>query len=239
MPYEPHIRMTMLGVIGTAGEIFSMGIALDRHPRTNAPGAGALWDDLLGAKPNEGVFTAWRDNVTAWFARPETRIRNHAVLKRVKFASIGADGLYTDAPKEYEVNVAGGQVGQPVFPNQVALAVTLGTDGDLGRVKGRVYQPAPGFTLLDSTGAIQNGQEAEPAGSMDQLLTDLGNQPGIDILDLVPVVASQGRRNSNGTIRVPAMNHPIVRVACGRVLDTQRRRRNKLQEARVFQGVDN
>lgn len=238
MAYEPHIRMTMLGKIGaTSGEIFSMGISLGRQDQV--AGSGGLFQDLLNAKPDEGVFTAWRDNVTAWFQRSDTRILGNANLTRVKFASIGADGLYTEAPREYAVNVFGGGVSdqRPAF--QTAVAVTLGTDGDLGRIKGRFYQPVPAVTIDGGTGLMSEADRTAITNSADQLLTDLANQPGLDVLNLGAVVASQGRRTPAGVLRVPPGNHPVVRVGVGRSLDTIRRRRNALPDTKVFQGTGN
>jgi len=173
------------------------------------------------------VWTDLTNDAKAWFARPATAIGTNARLRKVKFASIGADGRYTGAPVEKDAgNITGG--GNSGLPFQVACAVTFHTAGDLNRVKGRIYQPAPALATDNATGLVAVAAVDGVRNSMDTFLEAIGNQPGADVLDLRAVVASQGRRNKDGSMRTAPANHAITAVSCGRTLDTIRRRRNKL-----------
>lgn len=231
MVYVPHWKISMIGRIGGSNgpEMFSMSLALIN--RTNGsmevPGvldpSGDVWDDIA-------------DDCAAWFGRTTTRLHQDAVLKTVKIAPIGANGRYTGAPVERVREVTGGTDLGYRQANQTSYAVTLHTEGDLGRVKGRFYAPLPGL-LFQQDGRIAvetaDGMEA----SAKTFIQALNNQPGIDVLDLVVGVASQGRRNADGSLRVAPRNWPVTEVSVGRVPDVQRRRRNKLSEARTPQSV--
>lgn len=236
MVYVPHIRLSMLGTLGggTQSEIFSMNLSLaqfigdaDTGNRDPDVGLGGVLD--LDNDQRTDIV----DNCVAWFSRPDTLIHPSAVLRTVKMAEIGADGHYTEAPYEAAVNAAGGFGNAGRFPNQIAYAVSLKTRGDLGRVKGRFYVPAPSVALEDD-GTISNAAAEQMEGSAVQFLNDLADEPGIDVLGLQPCVASQGRHNPNGTVRAQPANWRVRDVAVGQVLDTVRRRRSALSEQKDY-----
>lgn len=233
MTYVPHYRVTMSGLLGgTSGsEIFSMGFALAKFEDGLF---GLTAADILD--PNLTVWTDIKNDCVAYFARPDTMIHADAVLTRVKIADIGADGLYRSAPVEFAVSQGGGFSNSGRHPNQVAYAVTLKTNGDLGRVKGRFYVPLPSVAV-DAQGIVSNAVAEQHESSAATFINAINNQPGIDVLDLRMAVASQGRKNKNGTVRVPPANHAVTSVAVGQVLDTVRRRRNKLPESRDYTAV--
>jgi hypothetical protein len=222
--------MTMFGFLGgeTGPEIWSCSIALAKGPEE------ANLSELFNAQPNNTVWTDLSNDCQIWFSRPQSRIKPWARLRGVKFAAIGADGRYTGPPIERDAfNTPGGgsgSLGASSHPYQVALATTFHTSGDLGRLKGRIYQPAPDIPSSGATGQIAIEAADEVRGSMDQFLEAIGNQPGADVLDLRAVVASQGRRNPDGSQRTPPQNVAITGVSVGRVLDTIRSRRNKITD---------
>lgn len=227
MAYVPHLRMSLLGRLGGVNglEQFSCSISLGKRTAIDSP---LLW--VGGLEPNDDVWEDLADDAAAWFGREGTQISDEAVLTSVKFAAIGADGLYTHAPVEKARQVAGFYSAGRV-PNQVARAVTLHTAGDLGRIKGRFYSPLPGMPVgVDGRFAADTIAAAQ--ASDETFIEALNNQPGFDVLDIHVVVASQGRRNKNGTVRLGPGNHKVTGLSVGRVPDTIRRRRNKLQEAR-------
>jgi hypothetical protein len=230
MTYVPHWRLSLLGRMpdATGSEMFSMNISLDRFDD------GGLINPLLD--PNDTVWDDIAQDAADWFGNAATGINSKAHLVSIKVAPIGADGKYTGPPIEREVGQPGGVVGTRM-PNQVARVVTLETGADLGRIKGRFYVPLPTFTIQDDgrwTDTQVNGAEAQDAAFIEAL----GNQPGLDVLDIRVCVASQGRRNQNGTLRLQPANYPVTAVSVGRVPDTQRRRRNKLTEARTSTAID-
>lgn len=221
-----HIRMSLNGTLGTSAEIFSCSLSLKF-------GSPILWEPLGGLAPNDAVWQDLADDAAAfWGGNPS--ISNQAFLKVIKFASIGDDGLY-DAPP-VEIAAPGGTTGTPgggssMPPFQVAAAVTLHTEADLGRVKGRFYLPLPSMSMSFDGRWSQAATETLEA-SVQTFLNNINNQPGLDVLEGHVVVASGGRRNDNGTVKLEQGLHPVVGVSVGRVPDTQRRRRNKLAEAR-------
>lgn len=232
MAYVPHIRMSMIGRLGGAGgpEIFSMNLALAEDG-----GGSPVWDGG-GLGPNDDVWDDLAQDCVAWFARPLTGIHSEAVLQMVKFAFIGADGKYTRAAVERPVNQPGGQGNLQRPPNQVARAVTLHTAGDLNRIKGRFYVPLPAFGIqADGRWLAADADAME--GSDQTFINALNNQPGIDVLDIGVVVASQGRRDQFGALRVQPGNHRVTAVSMGRTPDTIRRRRNALAEGRTSVAV--
>lgn len=231
MTYVPHLRVSMAGTL-PGPEIFSMSLSMafvDVEP----------WENLLQLEPND---TQWDDIVAdcvAFFGRAGTGITTDAVLKTVKIARIGANGLYAAPIVERAANQPGGQSQYDALarkPNQVALAVTLHTDADLGRVKGRFYLPSPYWGVGDD-GRITSANAESTETSVATLLNDLANEPGIDVLNLKPVVASQGRTRNNVQV-LPPGNHEVTGVSVGRTLDTVRRRRNKVPEGRTVTSLD-
>lgn len=240
--WKPHLRLTMSGTLGTSGEIFSCSLSLE-------PNAGT-WQDIVltvldhsSFGPFMGMVEAdgWEDmvaDVVNFWARPASDICAHARLKMVKLAAIGPDGLYAAAPLEAARDVPGANAEAAWAPPfQISRKVTLETDGDLGRIKGGFYLPAPatlGGGNFDSGSGLWAIVSTEAVrGSVVQLLNDLANEPGLDAHDIRPVVASSGRHNKNGTVRLGPTNPEIKRVNIGRRPDVIRRRANKTSEARL------
>lgn len=233
MSFVEHYRVSMIGRLGgvSGPEQFSCNLALARF---NQDDVGIIAPGALD--PNAAVWEDVASDCGDWFAREESRIHPDARLLIVKIAHIGSDGRYMSAPVEIPQSVGGNFDGGGRHPNQVAYAVSLRTAGDLGRVKGRFYAPLPSVAV-DVDGTISETVAEIMEGSARTLINALNNQPGLDVLDLNVAVASQGRRNKNGTMRVPPRNHRVTGVGVGRVLDTQRRRRNKLAESRDWSAL--
>lgn len=242
MTFEPHLKLTWGGSLGTSGEIWSCSLGLKPH---TGPWQSIVTGGLqLAALTNYLVdfqSTSWEDmhaDVQSFMTRAATRGTANARLKYVKLAAIGADGLYAAAPLEasYDSPCGVSDVAyQP--PYQIARKVTLETDGDMGRIKGGFYLPAPqlasgfGFDAASDLWDVSTVEEVR--GSVVQFLNDLANEPGLDDQDLRPIVASQGRHNKNGTVRLGPSNPEVARVNIGRRVDVIRRRANKRTEARV------
>lgn len=224
--YESHLRVTMSGTL-PGGEIFSMGVAM-----ANPVAADDAITQWIGLGPNANVHTDIANDCAAFFSRGTTGILASARLKRVVIAPIGNDGRYSGVAAERLVDVPGGVAIADTAqrtPNAQALAVTLHTEGDLNRVKGRFYLPTPGFYIQDD-GRLSQADVNACLSSSETFLEALANQPGYDILNLVPVVASSGRRNKDGSVRLGPNNYRVTAVSVGRVPDVVRRRRNKQLE---------
>lgn len=228
MTFVPHTRMTMLGTL-PGPEIFSMSLSLAD------PGQAGDYEGFLTKllSPNDAVWTDLADDCQAFFLA--SRASTSAVLKTVKFAPIGPDGKYAGPSVERIIGGTTGQPGgggtSPKYPNQIACAMTLHSASDLGRVKGRFYLPVPVVTL-GSDGRFDETVRDEMETGLGVFIDNLNNQPGLDVLGIRVVVASQGRRNKDGSVRLAPGNHNVTQVSVGRTLDTIRRRRNKLTEYR-------
>jgi hypothetical protein len=229
MTFVPHYRVSCIGRLGEVlgPEQFSFGFALDNVD----PQIG----DVPGLNPNDAVWTDVANDCAAYFSHADTGIHEDAVLTMVKIAHIGADGKYLSAPVEKPVNAQGaGALRRP--SNSTALAVTLKTNGDLGRVKGRFYLPLPEW-VVEEDGRYSQAAVDYVEGRSQTFINNINNQPGFDVLGLRVVVASQGRRNKDGSLRRPPTNHDVVGVSVGRVPDTIRRRRNKLLEQHQYRPI--
>lgn len=227
MTYVPHYRLTMAGEL-PAGEAFSCNLALTSNDAplielldfftNDIP--GALWDDIVA-------------DCSAFWARPASGINLSAVLKRIKLAAIDENGHYAGAAREAAVNVGGGD-NNVRHPLQMSRKITFEADEDLGRVKGGFYLPAPTTNSWDAATNLTSVAYTESVrDSVQTFLNDLNNAPGFDANSLRVVIASQGRRSRTGAVTMPPKNCYVKRVNVGRRLDVQRRRANKISEARI------
>lgn len=218
MVYEPHIRMSAIGRLGAGPGVERFQYSLNLARGQNGSGG------VPGLQPNQTAWNDFAEDLRAFHGSAALSLHPLAVLEEVKFARIGADGKYTEDP--VIVNVAdtpgGGPtdvtVTQMVLP-QSALAVSLTTPRRGPSGKGRFYLPMPVIGLTTNL-QVQDVQRDQIQARVAQLIGDLGNQPGFDVLDLQVVVASTKGYNTS-----------VTGVRVGRVLDTIRSRRRSIDEA--------
>lgn len=208
MPYSsPFIRVVMAGTIYT-GERFSCGLSI-----------GQNFDGPLTRPTNIDPYVA---ACTAWFARSGTRIAGAAKLDEVKVNLVGVNGLYASATESgtAEISPVIAGVGSSSTPApQLTAALTLTTNRRRGpAARGRIYPPLPVFTL-EPDGRMSATMAAEMASSMATLINALNVIGPGDVAIMSKV--------GNGAIG------RVTGVECGRVVDTQRRRRRSLDEGRV------
>lgn len=209
------------------GEIWSCGLRM-----------AALGSIIGGTFPlNGGDIETYLDkyviDIKAFHQRATTAIGPRALLNFVKLNKIGLDGHYVDSDTHvrFFANVAGGGVTSNVHPNQVALAVSLTTDVDRGPAsKGRIYLPLPAL-LVETDGLISIANITPIVASWRTFLEALSDAPGLDNGE-TPEVVVMSRKAGAPAART------VTGVRIGRVLDTQRRRRNALKENYVGDVVD-
>jgi hypothetical protein len=115
-------------------------------------------------------------------------------------------------------DVGGGGTGGNLFPNQVALAISLTTAVTRGAAhRGRFYMPMPNITVV-SDGLIAAANRDAVKGSADTFLA------AINAVSANYDVAVFSRKAGNPAHRL------VTGIEVGRVLDTQRRRRRQLVE---------
>lgn len=232
--FEPHLRLSWTGDL-PGGEMFSCSVSLvpDNNTWAAAVTAVAKIAILTNVLTDVNLTDDLVTDVTNYHSRETTGISPLCKVRRVKIAALDEDGHYIGAPKEAAVNIAGGG-GNATMPNQISRKVTLLTNGDLGRVKGGWYLPGVSSAYYDvATQLFDTGSTAGLQASTLTFLQDLENAPGLDANSFLVAVASQGRHNKDGSLRTPARNHDVVGVSVGRRADVQRRRANKVSEARI------
>lgn len=227
-PFSHEHGYLQWGGVLPGAEIWSCGLRL-----------GALDNSIGGAFDYEGaqvdtLLDYYVTKITAFHQRAVSMISNRAKLDFVKLNKIGVDGHYADQGNSHvrflNPKIDGGGVGNAP-PNQVALALTLTTDVQRGPAnKGRIYIPLP-MAVPAPDGLISDADATAIMHSFRTLLEDISDTPGIDS-DATPDVLVMSRKAGS-----PAARY-VTGVKVGRVLDTQRRRRNAIRENYVSEAVD-
>lgn len=222
MPAPQHIQITFTGVLGTLAipvEIFSFGLSAD-------PGNT---DPISGPFISPVDMKTLADSIAPKTATLMANLSSRTILTRVRCALIGADGLTAKDPAgtyvqgDAALSTAGSST--PMYPPQVALAVTTQSlaDGPTGR--GRFYLPMPGMSVGDDlrlTALQADGFATNVAKPfLDGINASLAERPYGRL-----VVASAGSALKG----IPPALRPINEVLVGRALDTIRTRRNNLVE---------
>lgn len=140
----------------------------------------------------------------------------------VKLAPIGTDGKYIPSEIAYikeGTPVTGAGTGGEPWPPQCAVAITLRTAIPRGRAsRGRFYLPGMQGTI-GTDGRLGAGR---PATILSPLVTFIQGLNAVTDLGQVQVMS-----------KVAGERATVTAIECGNVVDTQRRRRRQLVEARV------
>lgn len=196
----------------------------------------ALYGDaLITPFPNLPLAADWAaDNltdiatdVTEWFADVRSAHNQYATLEFVKVNAVGSNGLQDPGRNTNEwVPTGTAPTGTAApWPFQVTMAVTLDTEQVRGLAsRGRMFVPT-GNLGVNNDGRVNDTTTNDLAEAAAEFISNLNNQPGVDTQDPRVVIASKGNTSvANGPMR------EVTSVRVGNVPDTQRRRRNQLQE---------
>lgn len=226
----PHALVSVIGSGSSSLETWSFGLRL--VPASVGP--QALADQL---KPI----------VAAWFGAAGMAFSSEVKLTEIKVANIEEDGHYPPdgvAASSFVVpplagTYAVGGAQQYLLP-QSSLAITLTTAKPRGFAsKGRIYLPPQGIVLVAGQLQISHAQ-----GFADQVRTLVQNINSAPLAGNVAVM-SKGKGeftvNSAGkkiwTFPHVGTHELVTGVRCGRVIDTQRRRRRSIPEVPVSAAV--
>jgi hypothetical protein len=179
-------------------------------------GSGAIGDETA-------MLAGAGAALVAFHQRPDSGIHPSAKLSFVKINPIKVDGRYaTDGTTEaIYADASGGASAAIVYPNQVALVISLTTGFSRGpAARGRIYLPLPAIAT-QADGLIGAGGAGLVGTSFDTLRTNLN---AVHANWEVGVMSR--KKNAPGARKVTGCD-------VGRVLDTQRRRRRSLGEAYV------
>lgn len=230
---EEHTYVSVIGDAYSTAERWQFGFRLRNEAATNVNLAPVIGPEVLKWWTGGTGYTT---GVDKW-QPPNT----HRLLE-VKVARIGTDGKYDpDDPDSasYFPSPTGG-AGTPLAASapQLTTAVTLLTAKPRGLAsKGRIYPPPSTLWALGTDGRISTSVADQLAASIKRLIND------INALTLVTNVAvfSRGKgvptyNSAKNRIEYSYPNAGAVEnvtgVGVGRVIDTQRRRRRQLADAR-------
>lgn len=147
---------------------------------------------------------------------------DYSVLHAVKAAAIGTDGTYIAEPIVYEqLSPTAGEATQ--VPAQVTICASLRSGFTIGGGNyGRMYIPhcLPGMTA--GSPYLNAANMADLAGLIKTFVNDVSDEVNVAGPSVVfPAIMSN---KGSGT------GKQIIQVGTGRVPDTQRRRRNRLDD---------
>lgn len=218
MPVVPHIKVTFRGVFTGCPEEWSFGL----HFSSNDP----LGIDDSGASDV---------HLDQCLAAAQTYMNNARFNDRVKMTDIRAykiksDGLMEGNPSILLIPNASQPNGQGAthHPLQIAWCVTtVGAERGPARF-GRFFLPGPSVPV-DNDSRISANDTNNMLAATVQFTKDVS-----DAVDLSGVTTSSNLVNVSGI--GTGTNQVVDHLELGRVLDTIRTRRNKLDEARVASG---
>lgn len=166
-------------------------------------------------------MTAIAAAVAAYFNDAQVAISGKATLEWVKLAGVGKDGLYFRDPviHDYPTPIIGSNVTNPAPQLSLALTFRSSKMRAPGR-DARIFLPLPGSSV-GSDGKLAMASVTSISVKTAQLIQDI--EEGLELLedDRPQLIVASQKTESNNVVQT-------VRV--GRMVDTQRRRRNKFTE---------
>jgi len=222
MAYDRQfIKITWGFLVASSDEIADTSINYSSAP---------AWSGAVAALEEIGDTAGWGgDLITAMetFASIGSfNWANYSTVNSVKVAAIGTDGAYLTEPLVYEneTPTPGGSTG--TLP-QSTVVLSLRSGFTLGQGNyGRMYIPHTRLTMATGT-AKSSPTYTDPAAASGATFVNAVTAVVDDetTATLFPVIMSQAGITSKG----------VTEVAVGDVTDTQRRRRNRLQEVYSFE----
>ena len=208
MPFpRAHRMLTIFGDGWSQSELWQCGVRLDAAPT---------------AQPDQDAMDALVAAAEVWFTGMAPAFSANVRLLGVKVAPVQVDGFYGDG-NDAQIALCDapvpGQSSQDRLLPQASLACTLTTQRTRGRgARGRFYPPPQGFPI-GANGRIGAG---EASGTMAAHVALIG---AINGAGAGPV--SVGSSLGAGSLL------PVNGIRLGKVVDTQRRRRNAIAEEYV------
>ena len=210
MPYPtPLIKLSFGGTLADGLEIWSCGLTMDV---VDVPG-NEMANFLLWQED----FPAYVTIIENFVSNPDARVPTGVNLTWVKAALVDTDGAYMMEPIEAPASASGGDAGG--YLPQGALVYTLVSDRwkDPGRYN-RFYLPTS--TPTSTTGwRLTEAQALDAAEACKSFIEQL-DITGTQASSIVVVASPVGSGHMRG----------VYDIRVGRLIDTQRRRRNAIAE---------
>lgn len=216
------IKMTLNGSLADGQDIFNCGINLavnNDTPETEA--------DLL----NERLFKAYVENrgeeiktsTTKFWTNPDMQVPGGVKLEYIKFSLVGRDGKVSTEPAVIDLGSVSGSATTAAYVPQISSVITLQSDKwrDPGKYN-RFYLPVSA-PRENGQWKISGTQEKAEA-TATYLKTLKATVTDMDITNtIVPAAVSSSNKIDGNFL-------PITTVKVGNLYDTQRRRRNAINE---------
>lgn len=221
----PFHRLVIMGTL--YADVFNTTLSIVPIPGTGTISMGLVTPTLLADVA--AVVGAWWPGAGA----NQPHITQAARLTGIKLNLIGPDGRYLGPETmehTYPAPIAGGVSTNP--PPQLAVVATIRTAEPRGLAsKGRMYlPPANGFyTPLATDGRASDVSALRVATAMTTLFDGIN-----DVYNALPVTDAARGRVGVASDRLAGQFRVATEVSVGRVVDTMRSRRNKLDEAPEF-----
>lgn len=181
-------------------------------------------------KPTQETVAGWlaggfKDSLATFWTGVKGIVGPGTKLAWMKANRVGVDGKYTDPTTNlytWAAPIAGTAPSDP--PNQSALAISTKTAIARGRAHiGRFFLPATQVALEATTGAMTLATAQNIATFAAAYINNLNNATDLATIDQCKCAVFSN---------IGAGDHQdITGIRVGRVVDTQRRRRNKTVEA--------
>lgn len=207
--------------------------------RGTLPG-GEVWSTGCSFMSNFGDLVEDAADLNAW-ALAIRQIGGTSVFPAAILSLLSAAGHVTSIRTEYLANDGSLlQAGEYTFSGedgtgsatkafQTSVVASLRTATPGRRTRGRMYFPALGAAIDTSTGRLSSPTTGAVAAAVVELLQDVADEATSVNPSAAVVPTVWSRENESGSV--------ITSVEVGDVLDTQRRRRDKLAEVRAVEAA--
>lgn len=212
---NPFIKFTFGGTTANGNEIWSCGLSIGQ--RGSIPPDPIDWFNNMATK-----ITTLSGKVTTLVGTSTSLVPDTTKVLWVKMALIGLDGKYMTEAVEVAVNQAG--LASRAYNPAAALVVTLdsGKWKDPGKYN-RYYLPTVG-PATTSTYQLSTGEQSDFLAVNRTFIKALNTELAIAISGQTGIVAVTSPSG-------PGYDDSVTSIKVGRVVDSQRRRRNKLPES--------
>lgn len=204
---ETHRLLTVRGVSQGSADRWGIGLRFVNPYGIGVPTTQAEADECVAP-------------IRAWFVAANNYFPLNTTVDEIKLANIGLDGKYPPG-QDSSIAVIGaainGATSSAAYPPQTSLVISITTALPRGRGHiGRVYLPAQRSAMPLTNGMIDTATADACLALFRTMVLALAATSGLGGLGVYSPLGAP-RQTATG-------------FRCGRVLDTQRRRRNDIDE---------
>lgn len=197
-----HCRVELLGTVSTNRDIWSTSFAVPTSSGLAALADAVRTNFVADVWHAAGVGTNWSSQTQFTAVRcSNVDATGHVIATAINTTSLPSSPL--------------GSSGQ--MPSECAVVCSLTTDLAGGSYRGRMYLPCPAKDAVDSDGLIAAASTDSIADGMQDFLDHVNAFIDPDAVSVYSAVQSALTR--------------VTGIRVGRVMDAQRRRRNRLPES--------